>query len=160
MAIYMKYEGVPGQATTQNYKDWITLHSMQFGVGRGISTPTGSAANREASTASVSECVVSKVLDDSSLKMWEHSLTETKGKKVDIVVTSTSSGDENEIFRVELTNTLISGYSLSTGGDRPSESISLNFTKMFYKFVPQAEAGSDASGGASNTYNIATAKLG
>ena len=160
MAIYMEYEGVPGQATTANYTGWITLTSAQFGVHRGISTPTGSAANREASTASVSEVSVSKELDDASLKMWEQALTETKGKKVAIVVTSTSSGDENEIFRVELTNTLVSAYSVSSGGDRPMEMVALNFTKMFYKFVPQAEEGSDASGGASNTYDLATAKLG
>jgi len=29
-----------------------------------------------------------------------------------------------------LTNTMISGWSTSSGGDRPSESISLNFTKI------------------------------
>jgi type VI secretion system secreted protein Hcp len=34
-----------------------------------------------------------------------------------------------------LTNTLISGYSLSSGGDRPSESISLNFTKVDSEYM-------------------------
>jgi type VI secretion system secreted protein Hcp len=31
---------------------------------------------------------------------------------------------------------MISGYSSSSGGDKPSESISVNFTKMTYKYEP------------------------
>ena len=40
----------------------------------------------------------------------------------------------------KLTNCMISGYSLSSGGDRPSESLSINFTKIEYSFK---EYGSD-----------------
>ena len=29
---------------------------------------------------------------------------------------------------------MVSGYSVSSGGDRPTESISLNFTKILYEF--------------------------
>jgi type VI secretion system secreted protein Hcp len=29
---------------------------------------------------------------------------------------------------------MVSGYSVSSGGDRPSESLSLNFTKILYEF--------------------------
>jgi type VI secretion system secreted protein Hcp len=31
---------------------------------------------------------------------------------------------------------MISSYSASSGGDRPSESFSLNFTKIEYKYTP------------------------
>ncbi|MDA1073591.1 MAG: type VI secretion system tube protein Hcp, partial [Proteobacteria bacterium] len=35
---------------------------------------------------------------------------------------------------VELTDAIVSSYSASSGGDRPSESFSLNFTKIMYKY--------------------------
>ena len=70
MAIYLKYEGIDGEATHENHKKWIDVSSLQFGVGRGISTPSGSTANREASEPSVSEVVITKMLDGSSSKLF------------------------------------------------------------------------------------------
>ncbi|MBV8186069.1 MAG: type VI secretion system tube protein Hcp, partial [Alphaproteobacteria bacterium] len=34
MAIYMKFGDVKGQVTTDGFKDWIELNSMQYGVSR------------------------------------------------------------------------------------------------------------------------------
>ena len=42
----------------------------------------------------------------------------------------------NTYVEYVLTNGLISGYSISSGGDRPTESISINFTKIEFKFIP------------------------
>ena len=42
---------------------------------------------------------------------------------------------------IELVNVMISGFSTHSGGDRPSESITLNFTKVTYKGVQMAADG-------------------
>ncbi len=34
MAVYLKYEGIEGEATHENHKKWIDVQSLQFGVGR------------------------------------------------------------------------------------------------------------------------------
>jgi type VI secretion system secreted protein Hcp len=135
MAIYLKYEGIKGEATQENHKQWIDISSMQFGIGRGISTPSGSTANREASEPSVSEVTVTKTMDNSSPYLFTESATGAAGKKVEIHLVSTGSPG-NTYAEYTLTNALISGYSVSTGGDRPSESLSINFTKIEYKFIP------------------------
>jgi type VI secretion system secreted protein Hcp len=36
---------------------------------------------------------------------------------------------------------MLSGYSVSSGGDKPTESISLNFTKIETKITPQKDDG-------------------
>lgn len=41
--------------------------------------------------------------------------------------------EQHEYYVVELKDVVISGYSISSGGDRPTESLSLNFTKVEYK---------------------------
>ena len=135
MAIYLKYEGIDGEATHDTHKKWIDVQSLQFGTGRGISTPAGSTANREASEPNISEVVITTQLDGSSPKLFTESVTGTAGKKVEIHLVSTGNPGNTYVEYV-LTNALISGYSVSSGGDRPSESLSINFTKIEFKFIP------------------------
>jgi type VI secretion system secreted protein Hcp len=158
MAIFMEYQGIPGDSTAASHTAWITLNSVQFGVGRGISTPVGSAENREASTCSVSEITVTKLLDAGSGPLWQELVKNTDGKDVTIDFTSTSGGADNTFMYVKLTNTLVSGMSFSSGGDRPSESVSLNFTKIETKYLEQAFTGTDATGGSVITYDLALSK--
>ena len=46
MAIYVEYEGIKGNVTADGYKDHISVQSLQFGVGRGISMEPGNLSNR------------------------------------------------------------------------------------------------------------------
>jgi type VI secretion system secreted protein Hcp len=59
-----------------------------------------------------------------------------KGKGVDCTIhfCSTDSTEMRMYAEYKLTNCMVSGYSVSSGGDRPSESISINFTKFEYVF--------------------------
>jgi type VI secretion system secreted protein Hcp len=124
----MNYDGVPGDVTSEKHTSWINLNSVQFGVGRGIPTPTpGNAKDRESSDTNVSEIVVTKAFDDASTGLFRESLQGT-GKTV--VIDLCEGTEERVYMKYTLTNTLISGYSVSSGGDRPMESISLNFTKI------------------------------
>lgn len=129
MAIYMEIDGIKGDATQDNHADWINVNSFQFGVGRGISTPVGGAQNREASEPSISEITVTKQLDSASTLLFQEATVTTEGKKITIDFCRTDKGG-TPYLQVILTNTLISGYSISSGGDTPSESLSLNFTKI------------------------------
>jgi type VI secretion system secreted protein Hcp len=135
MAIYLKYEGIDGDTTEHKHMKWIEVMSVQFGVGRAISTRTGAAHSRESSEPSVSEVTIVKQLDASTPKLFVESCTGNKGKKVEIEYVTT--GQESEVpLRYELTDVLVSGYSISSSGDRPTESVSLNFTKVEMKYTP------------------------
>jgi type VI secretion system secreted protein Hcp len=100
------------------------------------------------------------MMDKSSINIFDLSISDAKGKtyKIDFVKTAVSAGGENEIFlHYELENCLISGYSLSSGGDTPSESISLNFTKVTEKFQDYGAGNADAKP-VTKGYNLADAK--
>lgn len=160
MAIYMQFDGgrIKGNATHGAHKEWMDLHSFQFGVGRGISTPTGATGNRDASHPSISEVVVSRTTDAASPKLFEEACVGQKG--VPVVIHFVTTGNPGETYlEITLTNTLISGLSTTTGGDRPTESISLNFTKIEYKYIPNKEDNT-AGSPVSITYDTATAKKG
>jgi type VI secretion system secreted protein Hcp len=144
MPIFMHFDGIEGNATAKGYEKWIEVNSFQFGAGRGISTPTGGAANREASAASVSEVTVTKAMDKASPKLFEASLIGDKGKTVKIAMVRTGK-ELKELCAYKFESTLVSGYSVSSGGDSPSESLSLNFVKFEYSYTGSDVTGEDGA---------------
>ena len=156
MAIYLKYDGIDGDATHEEHDKWITVESLQWGVGRAIATAVGSTMNREASEPSVAEVTIAKSMDTSSVYLFQEACTGQVGKEVKIHLVSTGSPGQTYLEYI-LQDTLVSGYSVSSGGDRPSESVSLNFNKVMMKYIPLAsnnESGSPVTKG----YDLALTK--
>jgi type VI secretion system secreted protein Hcp len=158
MAIYIDFEGIKGDATHSKHKKWLDIESLQWGVGRAIMTPSGSAQNREASEPSVSEVTVTKRMDSSSALLFQEACAGNAGKKVTIDLVTT--GDPGDIYMTyTLHNALVSGYSISTGGDRPTESVSLNFTKIEMKYT-QFDEKNKVVNNFPASYDLATTKTG
>ena len=156
MAIFMKFGDKKGDVDTTQYKEWIMCHSFQFGSGRGIGSATASGGNRQGSHASVSEITISKNLDPASLHLWRDSLDGKLNTQVEFSFTRADQ-DNSEYLHVTLWDTGVSGFSISSGGERPSESISLNFAKVEFKDIKQNEDGTSASNLAI-TYDLAKQK--
>jgi type VI secretion system secreted protein Hcp len=159
MPIYMNYNSlaIKGDVTATGWENWIEVSSFQFGVGRGIASPTGGSADRESSAPSVSEITITKDQDTSTGPMLTAAL-QGEGVTVIIDFVKTSQGQLAKYMEYTLTNTLISGFSTSSGGDRLTESVSLNFTKI--QVDPTTI---DATGAISNanpvTYDIGLAQV-
>lgn len=135
MAIYMKFGNIAGDVTTDGFKDWISVDSFQWGVGRGIGSAAGGLDNREGTEPSISEVTVSKQMDKSSPKLFQDAVGGDLSTTVKFAFTTTSKDKVDKFLEYELTNCGLSGYSISSGGDRPTESISLNFTKVVWSFT-------------------------
>jgi type VI secretion system secreted protein Hcp len=159
MPIYMNYNNlaVKGDATADGHANWIELNSFQWGVGRGISSPTGGAKDRESSAPSISEITVTKDQDAATGKL----LTEAyqgEGVKVVIDFCKTDGGKLETYLTYELEDTMISGFSCSSGGERPSESLSLNFVTI--NVVPKVlDKDGKSSNGDAVKYDIGQAKV-
>jgi len=136
MPIYLNYDNIPGDVTSQGHEQWVECNSFQWGVGRGMGSPTGTQKDRESSTPSISEIVITKPYDAATSKLFHESVAGTLDKTVKLEFTTTTANQTTTYLYYELTNTGISGWSQSSGGDSPMESISLNFTKVMMKVVP------------------------
>jgi type VI secretion system secreted protein Hcp len=159
MSAYIKFEVVKkGESLAKGHEGssgWIEINSVQFGANRNISTPVGASSKREASAPKISEIMITKTLDSTSTALFQESVIGKSGK-VDIHLTETGSDKLQTYLELTLTNVLISGYSVSSGGDRPVESLTLNFTKIEYKYTPYDDkhvAGTPTSA----TYDLTTA---
>lgn len=125
---YLDYEGVAGEATASQYKDMITVLSMDFNVHREISSYTGTAMDREASATRLGDITITKLQDNASPDLFREA-TIGKGKKATFYITK--QGDEiEEIMKIELTDAMISNYSLSVQGDRPTETVTISYTEL------------------------------
>lgn len=140
MAIYLQIEGIKGNVTAKGHEDWIDISSIQWGVGRAISSAVGTSADREASKPSISEVSVTKLMEESSPLIFTEACV-GKSKKVSIHLCTTGTDSIETYMEYDLEDCMVSGYSMSSGGDRPSESISFSFTKLMMKYIPYDKAG-------------------
>ncbi|MBA8903014.1 MULTISPECIES: type VI secretion system tube protein Hcp [unclassified Phyllobacterium] len=135
MPIYLQIDGIKGDATQETHKQWMDIEAIHFNVGRRMSTSAGSAANREASEPTISEVVLTKVSDSSSTKLFQEAVSGSAGKLATIHLVTTGNPGQTYI-EYKLTNTLIANYSIDSNGDRPVETVRLNFTKLEVKYTP------------------------
>ena len=145
MAIYIKFGDVEGGVTEDKHKGWIEVNSFQFEVARAVSSGAG-GQTRESTAPSISEIVVSKVNDIASPKLYEDSLAGTFDTPVTIEMTQTTKKATETYLKIELTDCGVSSYSISSGGDAPMESLSLNFTKIEYIPTPLDNKGNPKAG--------------
>ncbi len=142
MPIYMKYEGITGTGTGK-HNGWIVLESCQLG-----------SSIRDGNSIGSNEVFVTKLTDNASTLLFQESLKGQAKSKVTIDFVDESGSVP--YLSVELENVMISSYSVGgNGGDRPTESLSINFTKVTYTNKPMAPAKHPKNAQEKTTWNFA-----
>ncbi|MDV6034498.1 MAG: type VI secretion system tube protein Hcp [Phycisphaera sp. RhM] len=132
MAAYIKFDGVDGECKDKDHKGWSDLLSFSQAVHQPGGSATG--ATRRRGDVIMEDISCTKELDKSSPKIAE---SVCKGKvypKVEIDVTA-SYTDAGRVtyYRYELTNVLVTSYSIGGAGQSesvPTEDFSLNFEEI------------------------------
>lgn len=134
-AAYIKFDGVDGETTDSDHKQWSDLSSFQ----QTIRKHNPSTATTRASSVAVFEDIsLSKKIDKSSPKLAEATVT---GKVFPIVEFELVS-NTGTYLKYELKNVMISSYSVGgTANDVPTEHISLNFEEIKVTYTEKDSAG-------------------
>jgi type VI secretion system secreted protein Hcp len=156
MPIYLQIDGIQGDATQQDHQKWMDIEAIHWNVARNMNTSAGSAANREASEPTVSEVILTKVSDSSSTKLFQEACAGRTGKR-SVIHLVTTGNPGNTYVEYALENTLLASYSIDSNGDRPIETIKLNFTKIEVKYTPYDDQTSPQSPMIAS-YDLATSK--
>lgn len=158
--IYLKFKvAITGESKAKGYDAQIPIESISWGVGRGIST-VGGGQNRQLSTPSFSEISISRVTDISSPELFMQACNGKSLESATLTWVVTGGTDKGVEVTQELTlgNPIISSYSQSSGGDRPSESFSINFDS--FQFLYNANNGSKGTATATRLYSLADEQKG
>lgn len=131
---YLDYEGIKGETTAEAYKDLITVLSLDWNVSRELTSYTGTAQDREASSTRLGDVHITKLQDSASTELFKEA---SIGKGKTAIFHITKQGDKiEEIMKIELTDAMISSYSVSVQGDRPVENITISYTEMMMTVTP------------------------
>lgn len=149
---YMQYGTIKGSSTSLDHPDWIVLNSFQLGV----SVPVSSQSSTISGAPKFSEIEVTKVMDKSSPLLMQQLLQGSiQPVTIDLVEPSYASKSPFTYAEYKLTNALLTGYSVSSGGDIPTETLSIEFEKISYTYTPQNPDGT-AGTPITVTWNLAT----
>jgi type VI protein secretion system component Hcp len=132
VAIYLKYDNIPGNVTTKGFEGQIEIDSVGLGSGRAMNMSKRSDVNRGHAEPFLSEISLSKQWDDvASSKLLEDSFAGVADKKAVITFTTTSKNVVLAYMIIELEKAVVSSYSVGANGDsHPQESFKLNYTKI------------------------------
>ena len=141
MPIYLKMPGVTGQTQIEGHKDEMEVQSFQFGAGLAVTSGT-SNQERTAGKPSFSEITVTRTSDSATPQL----LQKLAGGEVfagDTIITFPREDKSGllPLMVVTLTDVILSGLSVSSGGDLPQESVSLNYAAIKVEYTKQKEEG-------------------
>lgn len=149
--IHLRFTGIPtGPVSSTDHTNEIPISSFQFGVARSVSGASG--APREAGVPNVSEVTLTHATDNFSIALLKASLNGAGTATATLFFTNLTGtgGTPLDYLTVTLGQTFVTQFSMSSGGDNPDESLSLNFATMTFKY--KTTTGTIQS----VTYNLAT----
>jgi type VI secretion system secreted protein Hcp len=144
MAIYLKLDGIDGDATHQDHRNWMRIENLDLGVRRKFRTRAGVTINREGRQPALSPVRLAKRSCRATPLLMTESLAGSRSKTAVIHVVDTGSPGRTYI-EVTLSNVLISRYQIDGEGGRPLESFHLDATKIEMRYIPRADDNSGAA---------------
>jgi type VI secretion system secreted protein Hcp len=133
---FLKIDTIPGEANEPGHAGEIELMSWSFG---GSPSQTAGMGNFESPTAAaligVHEIRITKRTDKAS-PLLRQALATRRLIPMATLNVRKMGGDEPVLYRsYTLRGVMITGLQASGSGDRPTESVSLNFTKIEFRNV-------------------------
>ena len=133
--LQFKGDAIKGESQIDGHMNWISIDSFQMGVGRAITT-TGRGSDRDTSNPSFSEATFHRSTDKASPDLFKQATHGVSLGEATIHFLQVGAGDKTQTYlEYVLGEPIISSYSISSGGDRPTESFSINFVKIHKKYT-------------------------
>jgi len=157
--IYLKIDGLDGEAQDQNHKNEIEVLSFSWGVTNVGSGDIGIGSG--SSRASLADLSVMKHVDKASPGLFLNCCTGKSFPSATLTVRKAGGNNPVEYLKYDLTEVFVSSVqtSGSDGGGIATESASLNFSKIKLTYTPQAADGS-AEASIDKSYNVKTHEIG
>lgn len=133
---FLKIDGLSGSASASNHKGEIEISSFSWGATNS-STIGSQSSGAGAGKVSMNSFSITKQIDVSSPKLFTAAQAGGGKKLGTVVFTVVNPNTGSDWFQLTLSNAIVGSYGISSGGDRPTESLSLNFTKIEFKYLGQ-----------------------
>lgn len=133
---YLIIDGVQGQSTSR--KDAIDIYSFSFGGSLPISFNQSGGESR-AGRANFSDVSVMKAVDKTSPLLFQDCISGDFLKKVEIIYDKPMGDKQEDYFKIEMEDAVITSISLSGSNENPTESLSFAFKKIKVSYNPEED---------------------
>lgn len=131
---FLKIDGVEGESTDDKHRGHIEIESWSWGVSNAGSTASGGGGG--AGKVSFSDIHFTAPASKASPKLMQSAVLGEHIKSADLFVRK-SGGTQMDYYIVHLEDVLVSSFSSSgSSGEVPMESISLNYQKIEFQYMP------------------------
>jgi type VI secretion system secreted protein Hcp len=156
--IFIKLDGIEGEAMDDKHKNEIEVQSFSWGVSNGGTFAVASGGGSK--HANFQDVHFTKLIDKSSPKLFLASAT---GQHIATgTLTFRKAGTKEgqvEYLKIKLSDLLVSSYQMSdhAGAELPNEQVSINFSKIEFDYKEQKQDGS-LGGSVTAGYDLKLAK--
>ncbi len=142
-AVFVKFDGVDGEALDKDHSAWIEVESLS---ARMDLNPMSVAAGATQPRADIThdDFILTKTADKASAKLAEAVCNGKVFPKVEIELTATYGGSRATYLKYELKNVMVTSYSVSgasNSGELAKETIALNFEEVKVTYTENDSSG-------------------
>ena len=150
--IYIQIDGIKGESTDKDHKDWIEVLS----VGQSISQSASSTAGGGGTTRSQHEpFTITKHIDLASPKLYEACSGGKHIKNVTIEMMRTSGDKRDKYMVVGLKEVIILRVATSGSGENLTDSVSFNYGTINWTYTQPERADGSKGGNTTGGWNLA-----
>ena len=140
---YLQIDGIDGESTDEQHRNQIEILSFSWGASNpGITNQSyGAGSGGGAGKATFQDIHFTASASKASPKLMLAAATGQHIKEAKLFVRK-SGERQQDFYKIELRDVLVSSYQAAgNGGTVPTDSFSLNFTKIQFEYTPQASDG-------------------
>lgn len=138
--MFLDIPGIEGESTDNTYTKKIDVLNFQWGLSQSGSFHQGTGGG--AGKVSVRDLQIEKMIDTASPNLMFHCASGKHLPSARLIVRKAAGDSPVEYFMIELTNVLVAGLdTLGMSGDRPHESLTLNFAQVKFIYKTQTDTG-------------------
>jgi type VI secretion system secreted protein Hcp len=157
--IYMQIDGLKGESTDSEHKDWIELLSFNHSISQPASATAASAGGGTTARSQHSDYSITKYIDLASPKLYEICASGKHIKDVTIEMLRASGDKRVKYMVVKMEQVVISHVAPAGGADFPTESISFNYGTIKWTYTQQKRTDGSGGGNAAGGWSLVENKV-
>src|SRR5215469_12691874 len=138
--IYMQIDGLKGESTDSEHKDWIELIDFNHRIVQPASATASSAGGGTTARCQHHDYSITKFIDLASPKLYELCSSGKHIKDVTIEMMRASGDKRVKYMVVKMEQVVISNVKPSGGADFPTENVSFNYGTIKWTYTQQKRA--------------------
>ncbi len=157
--MYMEIDGIKGESTDKDHSGWFEITSYSFAANQPAAATRSTSGGATVERVYLSDFTITKSMDIGTPSLALACCTGRALKKITISCWRSDTTGEKptpvEYIKYVLSDAIITNYSVTGGaGDIPSESISFNYAKITWNYLPQKEGGGGKEGNKESGWDL------